>query len=101
MRPNRGAVRDGSLPIDFAFAGQLAEQLNQQPLAEAIEELVPAVTPGIKWPNDVLLDDRKVAGILAETSSDGEQLVAVVEQRASVSLALSDTEWDEPWNDAD
>ena len=30
-----------------------------------------------------------------------QQLVAVVEQRASVSLALSDTEWDEPWNDAD
>ncbi len=47
-------------------------------LAESIQELLPVLKPAIKWPNDVLLDDRKVAGILAETSSDGEQLVAVV-----------------------
>src|SRR5579859_3747757 len=32
----------------------------------------------IKWPNDVLLNDRKVAGVLAETTWDGEQLVAIV-----------------------
>jgi mannosylfructose-phosphate synthase len=30
-----------------------------------------------------------------------QQLVAVVEQRESASLTLSDNEWDEPWNDAD
>jgi mannosylfructose-phosphate synthase len=30
-----------------------------------------------------------------------QQLVAVVEQRESPSLMLSDNEWDEPWNDAD
>ena len=30
-----------------------------------------------------------------------QQLVAAVEQRQSVRLALADTEWDEPWNDAD
>jgi len=47
-------------------------------LAESIEEVLPALTPAIKWPNDVLLDDRKVAGILAETTSDGHELVAVV-----------------------
>jgi mannosylfructose-phosphate synthase len=30
-----------------------------------------------------------------------QQLVAVVEQRESASLTLTDNEWDEPWNDAD
>jgi mannosylfructose-phosphate synthase len=30
-----------------------------------------------------------------------QQLVAVVEQRESATLTLTDNEWDEPWNDAD
>jgi BirA family transcriptional regulator, biotin operon repressor / biotin---[acetyl-CoA-carboxylase] ligase len=47
-------------------------------LSEAIEALLPDLRPAIKWPNDVLLNDRKVAGILAETSWDGQQLIAVV-----------------------
>jgi BirA family transcriptional regulator, biotin operon repressor / biotin---[acetyl-CoA-carboxylase] ligase len=47
-------------------------------LAEAIEDILPGLRPAIKWPNDVLLNDRKVAGILAETSWDGLELVAIV-----------------------
>ncbi len=30
-----------------------------------------------------------------------QQLVALVERRSTESFALTDTEWDEPWNDAD
>lgn len=30
-----------------------------------------------------------------------QQLVALVEHRASETFALTDNEWDEPWNDAD
>lgn len=33
-------------------------------------ETVTALRPGIKWPNDVLLDGRKLCGILIETSAD-------------------------------
>jgi BirA family transcriptional regulator, biotin operon repressor / biotin---[acetyl-CoA-carboxylase] ligase len=47
-------------------------------LVEAIEQVVPGVGPSIKWPNDVLLDERKVAGILAETSLDAQGLQAIV-----------------------
>jgi BirA family biotin operon repressor/biotin-[acetyl-CoA-carboxylase] ligase len=33
-----------------------------------------AVTPDIKWPNDVLVSDRKVCGILLETATEGDKL---------------------------
>jgi BirA family biotin operon repressor/biotin-[acetyl-CoA-carboxylase] ligase len=46
-------------------------------LAESIEHLL-RLHAAIKWPNDLLLNDRKLAGILAETSWDGRQLVAIV-----------------------
>lgn len=36
------------------------------------------VSCGIKWPNDVLIDDRKVAGILTEMETDGERVRFVV-----------------------
>ena len=34
--------------------------------------------PQIKWPNDVLLDGRKVAGVLVEAIWQGERLAAVI-----------------------
>lgn len=33
--------------------------------------------PRLKWPNDLLLDDRKLAGVLAQTTSDGSVVVGL------------------------
>jgi len=45
--------------------------------AEAIE-VVATTTPALKWPNDVLCDGRKVAGILTEMATMGQQIRQVV-----------------------
>jgi BirA family biotin operon repressor/biotin-[acetyl-CoA-carboxylase] ligase len=37
-----------------------------------------AATPTLKWPNDVLIAGKKVAGILTETSSQGERADHVI-----------------------
>lgn len=50
------------------------------PLAvcEAAEELRPAIECGVKWPNDVLVEGRKLAGILVEARpQDGWAVVGV------------------------
>lgn len=55
-------------------------------LARALTPFVEA-TVEVKWPNDVLLDGRKVAGILAERLPDGRVVVGT-----GVNLLLSDEE---------
>jgi BirA family biotin operon repressor/biotin-[acetyl-CoA-carboxylase] ligase len=41
-------------------------------LVSAVEQVVD-IMPALKWPNDVVVDDRKLAGVLAE--ADGDALV--------------------------
>lgn len=45
--------------------------------AEASEELA-AVQPVLKWPNDLLVDGSKLAGVLAEADFEGTRLMGVV-----------------------
>lgn len=45
-------------------------------LCKQLEEL--NLSPQIKWPNDVLINDKKVCGILAETVIKGEKLKGIV-----------------------
>ncbi len=41
-------------------------------LADVVDELVGAPRAQLKWPNDVLIDDRKLAGILSEARWHGD-----------------------------
>ena len=41
-------------------------------------EALTGVRPGLKWPNDLLIGGRKLAGILAESDLSGGELAAVV-----------------------
>lgn len=52
------------LPADHAFE---LTMLAAVALAEALEEF--GLLPAIKWPNDIELDDRKLAGILSELAA--------------------------------
>jgi BirA family biotin operon repressor/biotin-[acetyl-CoA-carboxylase] ligase len=45
--------------------------------ALALLDAVPAAHARIKWPNDVVVDDRKLAGILAEADSGGAVVVGM------------------------
>ena len=46
-------------------------------LAEAIEG-ISALKPLIKWPNDILLENHKLAGILTELRAESDQVKFVV-----------------------
>jgi len=47
-------------------------------VADAIASRVPRARVGLKWPNDVLVDDRKVSGILSEAQLAGGDAWIVV-----------------------
>jgi BirA family biotin operon repressor/biotin-[acetyl-CoA-carboxylase] ligase len=63
-------------PVAAAVAPQL-NLLAAVAVAEAIAQ-VGGLTPAIKWPNDVLINGKKVCGILAEMQTDATALQAVV-----------------------
>jgi len=58
-------------------------------VCEAAERLL-HVEPRIKWPNDVTIDGRKAAGILAEASDDGRERTIVVGIGVNVNLDRDD-----------
>jgi BirA family biotin operon repressor/biotin-[acetyl-CoA-carboxylase] ligase len=47
-------------------------------LAAAVEELIAGVRVSLKWPNDLLVEGRKLGGVLATSSSGGEAAMAIV-----------------------
>ncbi len=46
-------------------------------VAEAVEAVSPR-RPAVKWPNDILIDSRKVAGILMEMDSEADRINFVI-----------------------
>ena len=65
LRPARGPAEIGSLPLAIAVG-----------VARGLERL--GAHPQLKWPNDVLLAGRKVAGILLEMSGQADRVDWVV-----------------------
>jgi BirA family biotin operon repressor/biotin-[acetyl-CoA-carboxylase] ligase len=59
------AALPGALTLTMALA-----------VCDAIERV--GVAPTLKWPNDVLVDGRKVAGILAQATYEGPQATAAI-----------------------
>jgi BirA family biotin operon repressor/biotin-[acetyl-CoA-carboxylase] ligase len=46
-------------------------------LAESVAAFIPRA-PAIKWPNDILVDGKKLAGVLTEACCDGERVDYVI-----------------------
>jgi BirA family biotin operon repressor/biotin-[acetyl-CoA-carboxylase] ligase len=63
-------------PLDPRFAPPLT-LVTAVSLAKAVED-VSGLRPELKWPNDLYIDGRKAAGILAEMSTDQDRLRHVV-----------------------
>ncbi len=59
LRPVVEPGRAASLPLVAGLA-----------VAEALAALVPDVNPRIKWPNDILISDKKICGILCEMQAE-------------------------------
>lgn len=57
-------------------------------VAEAIESFGP--TPTLKWPNDVWLNDRKVAGILVTSRTGPDGIVAILGVGINIGASMSD-----------
>ncbi len=70
------ALHAGSLPVEEAIA---LTALPAVAAAEAIRSVSGgALQPGIKWVNDILIEDRKVAGVITSTKVLGHKLTQVV-----------------------
>lgn len=62
LRPQISAIQAGGLPLLAALA-----------VTTAIREIT-GVSARIKWPNDVIMDGRKVSGILGESAVEGTRV---------------------------
>ncbi len=61
-------------------------------VADAIASLMPQAEVGVKWPNDVHLNGKKVSGILVESAGRGDRLVIGVGINVNNSLTDAPSE---------
>lgn len=66
LRPRISPLLAPSLTLVFAVA-----------VAEAVENFT-SKAPSVKWPNDILIDSRKVAGILMEMNADNDYVNHII-----------------------
>jgi BirA family biotin operon repressor/biotin-[acetyl-CoA-carboxylase] ligase len=84
---NRWWTGRGSLVFSLLFKAQeLSMERMQSPLValaagvavvEAVSQLLPSLPVGIRWPNDVYVGDRKLAGILVEALAERYCVVGI------------------------
>jgi BirA family biotin operon repressor/biotin-[acetyl-CoA-carboxylase] ligase len=76
-------------PVSLRIADQF---LLNKAVAIAVARTVELISPGtfirIKWPNDIFLENRKLAGILVETAVKGSQIVSCL---AGIGLNVNQT----------
>jgi BirA family biotin operon repressor/biotin-[acetyl-CoA-carboxylase] ligase len=78
-------------PLSLRIADQF---LLNKTIAIAVARTVELISPGsfirIKWPNDIFLENRKLAGILVETAVKGSQIVSCM---AGIGLNVNQTQF--------
>lgn len=86
---NQWWAGDGSLAFSLRIApGEFNVDRRQWPqvslatalsVADVLTELAPDLTTGLKWPNDVLVNGRKICGILVEPppGTDSELIIGI------------------------
>lgn len=67
--PTAGNVTGGILPL-WSLACGLA-------VAESLQQLHPALKPLVRWPNDIEIKGRKVAGLLVEATTTQKLLIGI------------------------
>ncbi len=82
LRPGCGLERASSLSLMAAVA-----------VCRAVREAT-GLQPGIKWPNDVLVNGRKLCGILAESAAEGAGCRVIIGIGINANTALEDYEED-------
>ncbi len=65
-------------------------------VAEALQPLCSRAI-GLKWPNDLYVDGRKLGGVLIETVARGETLDAIIGVGVNVLMEQAPPEVDQPW----
>ncbi len=72
----------------------LLNQMTTLAAVDTLKQLKLNATIAIKWPNDILINDKKVAGILTENHWQGQKLIASV---IGMGLNVLQTQFEQPW----
>lgn len=67
LRPAVEPIRAVSLPLVVGLA-----------VAEAVTALAPELEARVKWPNDILINGRKVGGVLCEMQTEADRVRSII-----------------------